>query len=71
MYERAKVAVKKFKTREFKTTQTQKNRFNNHSSSLDQILFLQRTIGNQAMENLFKSNLHNKYILLFIKINFS
>ena len=58
MYERAKVAAKKFKTREFKTTQTQKNRFNNHSSSLDQILFLQRTIGNQAVERLIR-NVHS------------
>ena len=57
MYERAKVAAKKSKTKEFKTTQTQKNRFNNHSSPLDQILFLQRTIGNQAVESLFKSGI--------------
>ena len=57
MYERAKVAVKKSKTKEFKTAQTQKNRFNNHSSPLAQILFLQRTIGNQAVESLFKSGI--------------
>jgi len=57
MYERAKVAAKKSKRKEFKTAQTQKNRFNNHSSPLDQILFLQRTIGNQAVESLFKSGI--------------
>jgi len=57
MYERAKVAAKKSKAKEFKTIQTQKNRFNNHSSPFDQILFLQRTIGNQAVENLFKSGI--------------
>lgn len=58
MYDRAKVAAKKSKTKEFKTTQTQKNRFNNHSSPLDQILFLQRTIGNQAVERMIK-NVHS------------
>jgi len=57
MYEIAKVAVKKSKAKEFKTIQTQKNRFNNHSSPLDQILFLQRTIGNQAVESLLKSGI--------------
>jgi len=57
MYERAKVAAKKSKAKEFKTIQTQKNRFNNHSSPLDQILFLQRTIGNQAVESLLKSGI--------------
>ena len=57
MYERAKVAAKKSKRKEFKTAQTQKNKFNNHSSPLDQILFLQRTIGNQAVESLFKSGI--------------
>ena len=35
MYDRAKVAAKKSKIKEFKTIQTQKNRFNNHSSPLD------------------------------------
>ncbi|RLI51746.1 MAG: hypothetical protein DRO93_15800 [Candidatus Thorarchaeota archaeon] len=57
MYDRAKVAAKKSKAKEFKTTQTPKNRFNNHSSPLDQILFLQRTIGNQAVESLLKSGI--------------
>ena len=57
MYDRVKIASKKPKAERFKTTQTQKNRFNNHSSPLDQILFLQRTIGNQAVESLFKSGI--------------
>jgi len=57
MYERAKVAAKKPKAREFKTAQIQKSKFNNYSSPFDQILFLQRTIGNQAVESLLKSGI--------------
>jgi len=58
MYDRVKIASKKPKVERFKTTQTQKNRFNNHSSPLDQILFLQRTIGNQVVERLIR-NVHS------------
>jgi len=58
MYDRVKVAAKKPKAEEFKTAQTQKSKFNNYSSSLDQILFLQRTIGNQAVERMIR-NVHS------------
>jgi len=58
MYDRVKIVAKKPKAEEFKTAQTQKNKFNNHSLSLDQILFLQRTIGNQAVERMVR-NVHS------------
>ena len=58
MYDRVKIASKKPKAERFKTAQTQKNKFNNHSSPLDQILFLQRTIGNQVVERLIR-NVHS------------
>jgi len=58
MHDRTKTAAKKPKAEEFKTAQARKSKFNNHSSSLDQILFLQRTIGNQAVERMIR-NVHS------------
>jgi len=56
MGEKAKVTAKKPEMKKSKTPQARKGDFNSPiSSPIDHILFLQRTIGNQAVQRLFKS----------------
>lgn len=59
MSERAKVITKAPEAkRENKASQTSKPELSQSTNSpLDQILFLQRTIGNQAVQRLFKSGI--------------
>jgi len=57
MYDKIKMISKKSETnRKNLLSQRQKTNFSySPNSSLDHILFLQRTIGNQAVQRLFKS----------------
>ena len=56
MHDRTKVTTKKPDIKKSKPVQAWKGDFNSPiSSAVDHILFLQRTIGNQAVQRLFKS----------------
>ena len=56
MGERIKITAKKpLSTKENSASNKQKTGFRSQSSHVDQILFLQRTIGNQAVQRLIKS----------------
>ena len=56
MHDRTKVTTQKPDIKKSKPVQARKGDFNSPiSSAVDHILFLQRTIGNQAVQKLFKS----------------